>query len=181
MHIINDEKSETNPFFLVTGIAWGGMLAVSAIALWQGFLGIPPEQLVVPEASAELWAALWKAAGLGGGISLIFGLLGQGIATRVAVDEKGIQLSSVFGGDRWLFMWADVRSWRVDTYEEADYDSDGCGGIVTRTRLVVELESRAIPLVVKDTWKTAILAELERTIPLLRSQEHQRANPVAED
>lgn len=176
MRIIYDEKSETNPFFLLTGMAWGGMLAVSAIALGQGFLGIPPEQLVVPEASAELWAALWKAAGVGGGISLIFGLLGQGIATRVAVDEKGIQLSSVFGGDRWLFMWADVRSWRVETYEEASYDSDGGG-----TRLVVELESKAIPLVVKDTWKTAILAELERTIPLLRSQEHQRANPVAED
>jgi hypothetical protein len=180
MHIIYDETRETNPCFLVTGLAWGGMLAVTAIALCQDFLRIPLEQRAVPEASAELWAAGWKTAGLGGGISLIFGLLGHGIATRVVVDGKGIKLSSIFGGDRWLFRWAEVRSWRVETYEEASYDSDGCGGIATLTRLVVELDSRAIPLVVKDTWKTAILAELERTIPLLRSQEHQRANPVAE-
>jgi hypothetical protein len=37
------------------------MLAVTAIALWQDFLRIPPEQRAVPEASAELWAAGWKA------------------------------------------------------------------------------------------------------------------------
>lgn len=107
--------------------------------------------------------------------------MGWAFATRVAVDGIGIKFSNIFGGDPWLFTWADVRSWRLEIYEEASYDSDGCGGIATLTSLVVELESKAIPLVVKDTRKTAILAELETTIPLLRSQEHQRANPVAED
>lgn len=179
MQTIYDERREPNPGFITTVAAWGGVIAVPIINFFEGFLNVPPHQRIVTKSLQENWDRGWQFFGVVGAIALVFGLLGWAFATRVAVDGKGIKLSSIFGGDRWLFMWADVRSWRVETYEEASYDSDGCGGIATLTRLVVELEPKAIPLVVKDTWKTAILAELERTIPLLRRQEHQRANPVA--
>ena len=157
------------------------MIAIPTIDFVQGFLNVPPHQRLVTKSLKETWDRGWQFFGVVGAIALVFGLLGWAFATRVVVDGKGIKLSRIFGGDRWLFQWADVRSWRVETYEEASYDSDGCGGIATLTRLVIELESRAIPLVVKNTWKTAILAELETAIPLLRSEEHQQTNPVAED
>jgi hypothetical protein len=157
------------------------VIAMPTIDLLEDFLGIPPEQRSVANSMKETWDRDFQFFGIVGAIALVFGLLQWAYATRVAVDGKGIKLSSIFGGDRWLFLWAEVRSWRVETYKERAYDSDGnYVGIARLTRLVVELESKAIPLVVKDTWKTAILAELKRTIPLLQSQEHQRANPVAE-
>jgi hypothetical protein len=160
VRIIYDERrGETDMAFLVAGLAWGGMLAVSAIAFSQDFLGIPPEQLVVPEASAELWAALWKAAGLGGGISLVFGLLGEGIATRIAVDERGIKKLRSWGGDCFLIEWANVRSWWVESYEKTSY--------VTVTRLVVELASTEKPFVVEDArYQTAVVAELSAVVPI---------------
>jgi hypothetical protein len=165
VRIIYDERrGETAMAFLVAGLAWGGMLAVSAIAFLQDFLGIPPEHLVVPEASAELWAALWKAAGLGGGISLIFGLLGEGIATRIAVDERGIKKLRRWGGDCFLIEWANVRSWWVESYEKTSY--------VTVTRLVVELAPTEKPFVVEDArYQTAVVAELSAVVPMRRSRD----------
>ncbi|MBN8601549.1 MAG: hypothetical protein J0M26_11015 [Planctomycetes bacterium] len=180
MRTIHDERLEPNPGFLTTALAWVAVIAVPTIDFVQGFLNVPPHQRFVTNSLKETWDRGWLFFGVVGAIALFFGLLGWAFATRVAVDGQGIRLSSLFGGDRWLFMWADVRSWRVESYEEASYGSDGCGGIATLTRFVVELESRAIPLVVKDTWKTSILTELKTTLPLLRSQELQQTNPATE-
>ena len=168
MRIIYEERRDGGAFFLVAGLLvvllivvgliWGGMLAVSAIT-WSEV--------------AEVWDKAWKTVVGVGAILLILGLVDWAGNTRITVDERGIKKLRGWDGDCFLIEWATVGSWRVESYEKASYEMG--------TRLVVELESKAIPLVVKDTWKTAILAELERTIPLLRSQEHQRANPVAED
>lgn len=158
------ELRETNPCFLVTGLAWGGMLAVSAIALWQDVIGIPPEQRVVPEASAEVWAAGWKFAGLGGGIFLILGLLLQGTATRLAADERGIKKLRSWRGDCFLIEWADIRSWWVESYQKATYE--------TGIRLVVELASTEKLFVVEDAcWQTAVVAELSAVVPMRRSRD----------
>jgi hypothetical protein len=176
---IYDERLEPNPGFITTALTWGSVIAIPAIDFVQGALKVPSGERVVTKDLAETWARGWHFFAIIGAIALIFGLLGWAIATRVAVDVKGIQLWSKFSGDRWLFQWADVRSWRIETYEEESYDSDGCGGIATLTRLVVDLESQAKPLVVKDIWKTAVLTELSRTIPLLQTQEPQLQNPAA--
>ena len=171
MHIIYDERRETNPCFLVTGLAWGGMLAVSVTALLENVLLSSSEHRVVPEASAEAWAAGWEAAGLAGGIFLIFGLLLRAVVTRIAADEHGIKKLHSRSGGCYLFQWADVRSWRVESFEEASYDTDGQGGMVTRTRLVVELESAEKPLVVEHAWQTAVVAELSAIVPMRRRQD----------
>ena len=171
MRIIYDERRDTNPCFLLAGLVWGGMLAVSAIAFSESVLGSPPEQRVVPEAPADVWAAGWSAAGLAGGICLLFGLLLRAAVTRIAADEYGIMKLQSWGGDRFLFQWADVRSWRVESYEEASYDMDGQGGMVTLTRLVVELASAERPLVVEHAWQTAVAAELGAVIPMRRRQD----------
>jgi len=168
VRIIYDERRDTNPCFLVTGLAWGGMVAISATAYLQNVLGVSPAQRVVPEASTEIWAAFWEAAGLAGGAFLIVGLLLRAVVTRIAADDSGIYLLRVWGGDRSLFLWADVRSWRVESYQEESYDSDGQGGISTLTRLVVELESTAKPLVVEHAWQTAVAAELSTVVPMRR-------------
>ncbi len=168
VRIIYDERRETNPCFLVTGLAWGGMLAVSVTALLQKVLLSSSEYQVVPEASAEAWAGAWKYGGLVGGIFLIFGLLLRASVTRIAADEDGIKKLGGRGGGCYLFQWADVRSWRVESFEEASYDMDGQGGMVTRTRLVVELESVEKPIVVEQKSQSAIVKELGAIVPMRR-------------
>lgn len=175
MRIIHDERRETNPCFLVTGLAWGGMLAVSATALLENVLGSSSDHRVVPEGSGAVWAAGWKAAGLVGGIFLILGLLLRAAATRIATDELGIKKMNSLSSGGYLFQWTDVRSWQVESLEEASYDTDGQGGMMTRTRLVVELESAEKPLVVDQAWQTAVAAELSSVVPMRR---HQDAEPL---
>ena len=169
LRVIYDERRETNPFFLTTGLFWGGMLAVSMIDFFHEVLRVPPEGRFVQEAPAEVWVVAWKAAGLAGGISLYAGLLLRSVATRIAADEHGITELRCSGGDRHLLKWADVRSWRVESFEDAD--CDGCGNCCTftRTRLVVDLESTEKPFVVEHAWQTAVVAELDGAVPMLRS------------
>ena len=171
VRVIYDERRNANPCFLLAGLAWGGMFAVSVTALLEHALVSSPQHRVVPEGAAEVWAAGWGAAGLAGGIFLVVGLLLRAAVTRIAADEYGVKQLRGWGGDRFCFRWADVRSWRVESYEEADYDMDGQGGMVTRTRLVVELESTEKPFVVEHAWQTAVVAELSAVVPMRRSQD----------
>lgn len=169
MRVIYDERRLTNPFFLFTGLAWGGMIAVSAIAFIQRRLWSSPELQFVPDVTAEAWVTGWEAAGLVGGFCLIIGMLLHAAATRIAADEHGIMELRCWAGDRFLLKWAEVRSWRVESSEEGSFDTDGQGGTVTRTRLVVELASAGKPLVVEQAWHTAVFVELNSVVPLLRS------------
>jgi hypothetical protein len=171
VRVIYDERRNTNPFFLLAGLAWGGMFAVSLIAYLENALAASPEQRMVPEKSAEVWAAGWWAAGLAGGICLILGLLLRAAVTRIATDPQGIKMLRSWGGDRLCFEWADVRSWRVESYEEASYDTDGQGGMVTRTRLVVELKSTEIAVVMEHAWHTAVITELRAVVPTRQKQD----------
>jgi hypothetical protein len=127
-----------------------------------------------PEASAEAWAAGWEAAGLAGGIFLIFGLILRASVTRIA-SEHGIKKLRAWGGGCYLFRWADIRSWRVESFEEASYDTDGQGGMATRTRLVVELESVGKPLVLEQASQAAVVAELNAIVPMRRRQNSEQA------
>ena len=117
MHIIYDERRDTNPCFLVTG------------------------------------------------------LLLRAVVTRIVADEHGIKKLHSRSGGGYLFQWADVRSWWVESFEEASYDTDGQGGMVTRTRLVVDLKSSEKPLVVEHSWQTAVVAELSAIVPMRHRQE----------
>lgn len=176
MRIIYDERRDTNPCFLIAGLAWGGMFAVSAATFLENVLWSSPEERVLPDASAEVWAAGWVAAGLVGGVFLILGLLRRAVATRIIADDSGIAFLRAWGVDRSLFQWADVRSWRVESYQEGSYDTDGQGGIITLTRLVVELKSTVEPLVMEHAWQGAIAAELSAVVPMRRSQVVEHLN-----
>lgn len=178
MRIIYDERRDTNPCFLIAALAWGGMLSVSAAAFLQNVLWSAPENRVLPEVSTEVWAACWEAAGLAGGVFLIFGLLLRAVAVRLVVDDSGIAFSRAWGSDRALFQWVDVRSWRVESYQEGSYDTDGQGGIIWLTRLVVELESTVKPLVVEHAWQGAVVAELSAVVPMRRSFDAEHTNPT---
>ena len=168
VRVIYDERRLTNPFFLLSGVAWGGMIAISAIGIMQKRLWSSQALPFVPDASAEVWATGWEA-GLAGGVCLIIGMLLHAASTRIAADKQGITELRCWGGDRFLLKWAEVRSWRVESFEEGSYDTDGQGGIVTRTRLVVDVASAEKPLVMELAWHTAVVAELCSVVPMLRS------------
>ena len=141
--------------FLYAGLAW--MLAVSAI----------PRPGNVPF-SSEGDFPLVLVLFLAGWLFLYLGLRRM-FRIRIAADDSGLKLLGV--RSRWLFQWADVRSWRLEFYQSKPYDADGQGGITTGNRLVVELESTANPLVVEHAWHAVVLAELSAVVPMRRSQE----------
>ena len=165
MRIIYDERRENDKCFLVAGLAflvagmtWGGPHALSALASLHEVMGVPPQHRVVPEKWAKFWAPGRQAAGTVGGIFLILGLSHRAVATRIAVDERGIKKLRSWGGDCFLIEWANVRSWCVESYEKARYE--------TGTRLVVELASTENPFVMEDArYRTAVVAELSAVVP----------------
>ena len=51
--------------------------------------GPRPKIAMLPEVSTGVWAACWEAAGLAGGVFLIFGLLLRAVAARLVARRLG--------------------------------------------------------------------------------------------
>lgn len=162
--LIYDERRDPNCFFLLTGLVWGGLIAASALSV-IGSSAVPPE-------CGQVLSIAWEAGGVGGGFCLLLGLLVRAAAIRLVADKIGVRRLSVLGRDQWLFRWADVRSWHLESYREATYDMDGFGGEVTRTRLVVE-QGPAQRTVLDREWHIAISEELRTRLP-----EREAAEPI---
>jgi hypothetical protein len=148
--VIDDDPCEASNAFLALGIVIAAAALLDPVVLGPRVL--PPE-------FAGVW---WPALALWGGTFLVVGLLLHLIRRRIEVGDEGLR----FLPGRVHFRWADVRSWREESYREQMCDEGGNVGWVDRTRVVVELGSRPSPLVFDHlSGHPAIAAELRARLP----------------
>jgi hypothetical protein len=91
----------------------------------------------------------------------IFEIIAWVVATRIAVDKRGIKKLRRWGGDCFLVEWANVRSWWVESYKKSRFE--------TVTRLVVKFKSKEKPFVLEEApYQMALIAELSAFVPMRR-------------